>query len=33
MLGTGLRVSELYGLTKQDVDFKTRCIYIDHQIC
>lgn len=33
LLGTGLRVSELYGLTKQDVDFKTRCIYIDHQLC
>ncbi len=33
LLGTGLRVSELYGLTKQDVDFKTRCIHIDHQLC
>lgn len=33
LLGTGLRVSELYGLTKNDVDFKTRCIYIDHQLC
>ena len=33
LLGTGLRVSELYGLTKRDVDFKTRCIYIDHQLC
>lgn len=33
LLGTGLRVSELYGLTKSDVDFKTRCIYIDHQLC
>ena len=33
LLGTGLRVSELYGLTKSDVDFKMRCIYIDHQLC
>lgn len=33
LLGTGLRVSELYGLTKNDIDFKTRCIYIDHQLC
>jgi integrase len=33
LLGTGLRVSELYGLTKNDINFKTRCIYIDHQLC
>ena len=33
LLGTGLRVSELYGLTKKDVDFKTRCIFVDHQLC
>lgn len=33
LLGTGLRVSELYGLTKNDIDFKTRCIYVDHQLC
>lgn len=26
LLGTGLRVSELYGLTKSDLDFDRRCI-------
>lgn len=33
LLGTGLRVSELYGLTKKDVDFKKRLIFVDHQLC
>ena len=33
LLGTGLRVSELYGLTKNDIDFTTRCIHVDHQLC
>ena len=33
LIGTGLRVSELYGLTKKDVDFKKRLIFIDHQLC
>ena len=28
LLGTGLRVSELYGLTKADIDFDRRCIHI-----
>ncbi len=33
LLETGLRVSEMYGLTRRDVDFKHRCIHIDHQLC
>jgi len=33
LLGTGLRVSELYGLTKNDVDLEHRIICIDHQLC
>lgn len=33
LLGTGLRVSELYGLTKADIDFDRRCIYIHKQLC
>lgn len=33
LLGTGLRVSELYGLTKSDVDFERRCIYVQRQLC
>lgn len=33
LLGTGLRVSELYGLTKSDVDFKNRCVYVQRQLC
>lgn len=28
LLGTGLRVSELYGLTKADLDFTRRCLYV-----
>ena len=33
MLGTGMRVSELYGLTKADVDFDNRRIHIRRQLC
>ncbi|MDE7446250.1 MAG: site-specific integrase [Lachnospiraceae bacterium] len=32
LLGTGLRVSELCGLTERDLDFETRVIHIDHQL-
>ena len=31
LLGTGLRVSELCGLTT-DLDFESRCIHVDHQL-
>ena len=33
LLGTGLRVSELYGLTKADLDFEHRRIYVRRQLC
>ena len=33
LLGTGLRASELYGLTKADIDFDRRCIHINKQLC
>lgn len=33
LLGTGLRISELYGLTKFDVDFTKRRIRIEKQLC
>lgn len=33
LIGTGLRVSELYGLTSKDVDFKNKLIFINHQLC
>jgi integrase len=33
LLGTGLRVSELYGLTKADVDLDRRCIHVRRQLC
>ena len=33
LLGTGLRVSERYGLTKADIDFEGRCIHICKQLC
>ena len=33
LLETGLRVSELYGLTINDVDLKKRRIYIHRQLC
>ena len=32
LLGTGLRVSELYGLTKSDLDFDRRCIHVRRQL-
>lgn len=32
LLGTGLRISELCGLTDKDVDFENRLINIDHQL-
>lgn len=32
LLGTGLRIGELYGLTVKDVDFKNNCIYVNHQL-
>ena len=33
LLGTGLRVSELYGLTKADIDFERRCLHVRRQLC
>ena len=33
LLGTGLRVSELYGLTKDDLNFEKRCFYVRKQLC
>lgn len=33
LLGTGIRVSELYGLTRADVDMSNRCIRINKQLC
>lgn len=33
LLGTGLRISEMYGLTFDDVDFKHRRIFVNHQLC
>lgn len=33
LLETGLRVSELYGLTRADVDFDKRCIHVKRQLC
>lgn len=33
LLGTGLRVSELYGLTCSDIDFEQRCIHVRRQLC
>lgn len=33
LLGTGMRVSELYGLTKSDIDLEHRRINIRHQLC
>ena len=33
LLGTGLRVSELYGLTKSDIDFTHKRIYVRRQLC
>ncbi len=33
LLGTGLRVSELYGLTKSDIDFERGCVHVQRQLC
>lgn len=33
LLGTGLRVSELYGLTKADIDFENRFVHVRRQLC
>ncbi len=33
LMETGVRVSELYGLTKNDIDFVNRCIYVEKQLC
>lgn len=33
LLGTALRVSELYGLTRADIDFDRRCIHVRRQLC
>ena len=33
LMGTGLRVSELYGLTRSDIDFECRCIHVTKQLC
>lgn len=32
MLGTGVRISEALGLTWDNIDFKNRCVTIDHQL-
>ena len=32
LLETGMRVSELCGLTKQQLDFENRRIWVDHQL-
>lgn len=32
LLGTGMRVSEFCGLTKNDLDFENRRIWVDHQL-
>ncbi len=32
LLGTGLRISELCGLTEADIDFENRIITVDHQL-
>ena len=33
LIGTGLRVSELYGLTRADIDFERHCIHVRRQLC
>lgn len=33
LLNTGLRVSELYGLTKADIDLEKKRIYVNKQLC
>lgn len=32
LLGTGMRISEMCGLTEADIDFDTRMVRIDHQL-
>lgn len=32
LLGTGLRISEMCGLTKTDIDLTNRVIFVDHQL-
>jgi len=32
LLGTGLRISELCGLTEADIDFENKLINVDHQL-
>lgn len=32
LLGTGLRISELCGLTETDIDFEKKLINVDHQL-
>jgi len=32
LLGTGMRVSELYGLTRSDIDFEQNCIHVRRQL-
>lgn len=32
LLGTGLRISELCGLTKADINLESRCVHVDHQL-
>lgn len=32
LLGTGLRISELCGLTEKDLDFENRIVNVDHQL-
>ena len=33
LIGTGMRVAELYGLTKRDLNFQNRTISVNKQIC
>lgn len=33
LLETGLRVSELYGITFNDIDLQKRRLYVRHQLC
>lgn len=33
LINTGLRVSELYGITLDDIDFSKRCVRITKQLC
>lgn len=33
LLGTGLRISEMCGLTLKDVDFEENCIHVNKQLC